>query len=234
VFGRGLNFRDQSFRTTYVMSTPRDPSLKSHNSKANRSHKGTKDLHKDSKFRLDILSTHISRAFALSSGDKSKSSAVSDVEEEKHYDSIEEKDYRFHDLEMGKLGPSDSQHDLTEFKSRLTRGNSIVFEDFKPSLYSRVKSTLTRYVFSLTVEQLKFYLITSLCMYSACALVAMIVAASIMGSSLWSQNIAQTQLWTGVCVLLVSTVIIMINFAGFIGVYYQCILFVLSLELLSS
>lgn len=63
------------------------------------------------------------------------------------------------------------------------------------------------------------YIYVSVLFNVAIALICIIVAAVFISSADWSSNIAKVQLWTGVVVLLLSSLIIVINFIGGMGVY---------------
>lgn len=93
-------------------------------------------------------------------------------------------------------------------------------------MLSRLLSVDPLWIFDFALSQfspsqLRRYLGSSLKLHMCMAIGLLILAAYSITTTRWVSAIAQLQMWTGIVVLLVSTAMITMNFAGFLGWWYQ-------------
>ena len=93
-------------------------------------------------------------------------------------------------------------------------------------MLSRLLSVDPLWIFDFALSQfspsqLRRYLGSSLKLHMCMAIGLLILAAYSVTTTRWVSAIAQLQMWTGVVTLLISTAMIVTNFAGFLGWWYQ-------------
>ena len=106
-------------------------------------------------------------------------------------------------------------HSAEGNSSAIMKPFRYVLEFFKYVLH---KITLDNWLSNTSTSRLELYLIVSVAVYFLTAIMAMILSAIELFTTPWVSPIARLQLWAGMIVLLVSTMMIIFTSVGYVGI----------------